>query len=453
MAAPDALVRNPALALPTGRTAPAAGALERSLPSLLCVLFLAYVFVGTTPMADADSAVLTDGNALERVVVFAMAGLALAVIATRARTAFALARRSWSIWLLLAWFSASVGWASHPDLALRRTAVLVLIALIALAIATGIGSLRRVHALLLAVTAATIAADVAATLLRPGFAATDIGVRGFHAQKNVAGLVGLVAVIAGLGWSVGARTRLQAGLGLAMVALAAAFLVATQSKTSITLALLAGLLVPAILALRRLGAAVAGLAGLSLLALALVAGLTAAAFDTDILTLVTPGGDTSFTGRTEIWDLARSEIARRPWTGFGYGSYWDVGPEDDPLRRAAPGTWLAQLKPEGAGGFIINEAHNGYLDIRLQAGLPGLVLALLVAGLTIRALLGRSFGGEPLRGDAAAAVTLLLIMLVFLVHNVTESSLWIRGQILANLSILIGVLAFSANRAGRGMRS
>ena len=450
MIRPDALGRTATPGLPAGRAASSEGALERSLPTLLCVLFLAYVFVGTTPMADADSAVLTDGNAVERAVVFAMAGLALAVIATRARTALALVRRSWSIWLLLAWICASVGWASHPDLALRRTAVLVLIALIGLAIATGIGSLRRVHALLLAVLAATLAADLAVTLLRPGFSVTDIGVRGFHAQKNVAGLVGLVAVIAGLGWSVGARTRLQAGSGLATVAAAAAFLVLTQSKTSITLALLAALLMPAILVLRRLGAAVAGLAGLALLAVALVAGLTAAAFDTDILTLVTPGGDTSFTGRTEIWDLARAEIARRPWTGFGYGSYWDVGPEDDPLRRAHPGTWLAQLKPEGAGGFIINEAHNGYLDIRLQAGLPGLALALLVAGLTIRGLVGRCFGREPLGGDTAAAITLLLIMLVFLVHNVTESSLWIRGQILANLSILIGFLASSASRAGRG---
>jgi len=31
---------------------------------------------------------------------------------------------------------------------------------------------------------------------------------------------------------------------------------------------------------------------------------------------------------------------------------------------------------------------------------------------------------------------------VVLVHNATESSLWMRGQVLANVSILISLLAF-----------
>jgi exopolysaccharide production protein ExoQ len=35
-----------------------------------------------------------------------------------------------------------------------------------------------------------------------------------------------------------------------------------------------------------------------------------------------------------------------------------------------------------------------------------------------------------------------------MVHNATESSLWMRGQVLANLTILISFLAFRREPAG-----
>src|ERR1700737_3265566 len=38
-------------------------------------------------------------------------------------------------------------------------------------------------------------------------------------------------------------------------------------------------------------------------------------------------GDSTFTGRTLIWDFAQYEIARRPLLGWGYQSFWLVGPD------------------------------------------------------------------------------------------------------------------------------
>ena len=37
-------------------------------------------------------------------------------------------------------------------------------------------------------------------------------------------------------------------------------------------------------------------------------------------------GDSTFTGRTIIWDFAQSEIERSPLVGWGYQSFWLVGP-------------------------------------------------------------------------------------------------------------------------------
>lgn len=415
--------------------------LARSCPAALAAAFLLYVFVGVSPMAEPNAAGSGDGSSLERVALLGLAGCAALLGASRARTAMRLLRRSWPVWLLVGWFAASIAWSDFPDIALRRVVVIGLVAGIALALTAGLGSLREAHALLLAVIAAVIAADLVVTLAAPGFAITDIGVRGFHPQKNVAGLIAMIAVIAGLGWTIGARSRREMALGIAATALAGGFLLLSDSKTSIGLAILAAGLFGALLLARRVGA------GSSLLIVGALAGVLAAlavglaAFDVPLLALVMPGGDTSFTGRTEIWDFAADESARRPWTGFGYGSFWDVGPENDPLLRAPPGSWLAQLRLDGDATSVINEAHNGYLDLRLQGGWPALIGALAITGMTAAIFLRRAVASRRPDPDGAAALTFAVLTLVFLLHNMTESSIWMRGQAFGNLSIWITLLA------------
>lgn len=429
----------------------AAARLVPDLPVLLCLGFLAYALVGTNPMADASSVVSGEGNGSERLALLALAGLAALVIATRARTTLRLARAGWPVWLVLGWFAASVAWADFPEISLRRVAVMVMVTLVSLAIAAGLPSLRRAHRLLLAGLVAVVLADLAVTLIRPGFSITDIGVRGLHPQKNVAGVVAMLASVAALGTLSGAKGTAARLLAAAALAPSLLLLVLTDSKTSLLLAVLsAPLLLVACPLLARVRPARALLVGGFLLLLSLAGLAVAAAFDVDLMALLTPGGDTTFTGRTEIWDLARSEIARRPWTGFGFGSFWDVGEENDPLLRAPPGTWLAQIRVGQDRSFIINEAHNGYLDLALQGGRPGLSLALLLVGLTVLRFAKGAFDGRQGAADRGAAATFLVVMLVFVVHNMTESSLWMRGQIFANVAILLSFLAFRDWHAAPG---
>ena len=71
------------------------------------------------------------------------------------------------------------------------------------------------------------------------------------------------------------------------------------------------------------------------------------------------GRDATFTGRTSTWDLLIDTWQRRPLVGFGYFAGWF-----DPALRVA-------LKDIGYNHW---EAHNGYLEVLLGAGLIGVAV-------------------------------------------------------------------------------
>jgi len=76
--------------------------------------------------------------------------------------------------------------------------------------------------------------------------------------------------------------------------------------------------------------------------------------------------DPTFTGRADIWTLGLEAAGARPLTGFGYNIFWDTG--------AAYG-----LANSGDTAAQVSHAHNGFLDVAISAGLPGLLLVLVWA--------------------------------------------------------------------------
>lgn len=73
----------------------------------------------------------------------------------------------------------------------------------------------------------------------------------------------------------------------------------------------------------------------------------------------------TYTGRTTLWEYAGEMIAKRPWTGYGYESFWGtpvVLDSDQPFDRA----WDIREIVHG---------HNGYLDIAIVMGIPTLCVA------------------------------------------------------------------------------
>ncbi|MFK0384211.1 O-antigen ligase family protein [Agrobacterium sp. NPDC090273] len=77
------------------------------------------------------------------------------------------------------------------------------------------------------------------------------------------------------------------------------------------------------------------------------------------------GMDPTFTGRTDIWTVSIEYIRQSPLLGYGYQAFW----RSDALMSSFTenNTWATSAP----------DSHNGYFDLLLAAGVPGLVLVLI----------------------------------------------------------------------------
>jgi O-antigen ligase len=75
--------------------------------------------------------------------------------------------------------------------------------------------------------------------------------------------------------------------------------------------------------------------------------------------------DALLSGRLPLWQGIASEIAERPLLGFGFGTFW-LGVDGPAAEICKKLHW------------DVPHAHNGYLDLWLHLGLPGLILGLLL---------------------------------------------------------------------------
>ena len=110
------------------------------------------------------------------------------------------------------------------------------------------------------------------------------------------------------------------------------------------------------------------------------------------------GRDTTFTGRTEIWQAVLPVALHNPIFGVGYGSFWINPPIHYDLF------------------IMVNEAHNGYLDLFTELGVVGLILFLGFLLSTFRQ------AQKAMAYDFEWAAFAFCFLLITVVHNITESS-------------------------------
>ena len=323
-------------------------------------------------------------------------------------------------YLLLA--ALSVSWALAPSISLRRFIQQDLIVFGALFAGLAEPDPRRIVDRLVLVVIAAVGLNVLWLGVKPP---SDLGVEGIYPQKNVLGAAMLAAVPILLfkivdgpanRWSVvrlGALGALGAAFGL---------LVLSQSKTSLGLAFLVPLAVFGLYVAARLcrvAPAVLLAFGLTFL-LAIWFVLTEVAgwsLDTISIALF---NDTTFTGRTYIWEFIGKQIAQRPIFGYGFNSFWGIG-YDSPSFREAP-------------GFIVSllQSHNGYMDVRLETGVLGFAILLV---LIVVAIFQAS---RVMMRDPALGWMAMSLILVAVLHNLLESTFF-RGFGLIWIAFLIGV--------------
>lgn len=394
------------------------------LPLLLLAGAAFFVMVLLAPLMTFNEVVsgqtsfTGEGNVLRQYIYVAILALAIYAAIKEGKGAKALILPI-PIFAALAWCWLSLAWAVDPSISLRRLVVTTIAVWTAFIIVQGAGYERSV-AILRAVLVAALVGNYLVVVLDPPLgihmiqdasASTALigNWRGFMMHKNVAGAICAVTMLL---FVFDAR-KVNPVLRILVIAGAAYFLFKAQSKTS------GGML------------AIACLAGwvfqaydnrIRTFAVPIIMFLTAAGWflystykDFAVETYLAP---TSFTGRGLIWNTLLRYAGDNLLFGAGFGSFWNIG-SGSPIYQYGQ-------------GFVrdVTVAHNGYLDLLVTIGLPGLLLAVFAAIVwpVWRLLVSRI---SPTRGGLTIA-----LLLFCMGHNITESSLLDRDSLIGVLMMI-----------------
>lgn len=435
----------------SGPPRPARWGLERQrwlagllAPLVLALFFLVYI-VGDHPFAVAavDKAAATEsGSLLNRLLIFGTFAVSLPLILPGAGAALRLLLAGWLGGAIVAWSLLSFLWASHPDLTIRRGVAFAIVYLTMVFLVAASRSSVNVFRALAGVVAAITVLNVFVMIAMPQVSSSPIGQKGIFDAKNTAGTIGMLTVVM-LGVSVFLLRARWLRLLLALVyAMSWLFLLLTKSKTSIGVAALITVAAPMFhLLLSRGGGwrSLAFLAAVAALGAAWIAGVLAGVGRDDLVLVIF--GDLTFSQRTPIWADVVKSIGDRPWLGYGFGSFWEIGEPLNPLRYAPWDAFYVDAQ-------VINTAHSGYLDQLLQTGIVGFGLglaAILRCLLVLNSTAARA--RDPL--ERTALVGCLCIVLCLILNNFLESYLFRTGDGLGYLFFVLMLQAEQARLAAR----
>lgn len=136
--------------------------------------------------------------------------------------------------------------------------------------------------------------------------------------------------------------------------------------------------------------------------------------------------------RVKIWPEVLEDIAQAPLTGYGFGRGL--------FRKSLTGDFENPL---------IWHAHNLFLDVTLQTGLPGLLLFLLLLGTIVREGWRSVRSSEP--AVAAASLALLGLVAGMIARNMTDTLLVRQNSLFfwSALGLLLGWMhARARSRSG-----
>ena len=307
---------------------------------------------------------------------------------------------------LLALAFASFLWAHDPG-STRTFAIyqIILVSVLLLSVCVS-GEPDRILRNLLIMFAIVVGANLAMIVLRPVSDGGQVGIYGFKNTLGGAGgcalIVGLFHLFSGkLSWRLLALFTAAGGIVITVV---------SESKAALALACIAPVGAIVLMGTQRilaLGPMITGilvlaltLSGVSTLALMMGVGLKDA--------LIALYGDTTFTGRTDIWEFMSGFIQQSPWLGNGYRGFWSLGPESP--KHASEVTFVR----------ITGSGHSGFMDILLDLGAIGLGLLLLWMA-TGFAMIGK-YGLRP----AARSLCYMSLFIFLGFRNLLESGiLWV----------------------------
>ncbi|MGL5733390.1 MAG: O-antigen ligase family protein [Beijerinckiaceae bacterium] len=351
----------------------------------------------------------TGGNVTEQVGTLTLFAVSLMLMAVRGIPLSVVLRIALPLIPFFIIAILSIGWSDYPSLTLRRAMRLSIegftIIIIGVSYADQPSRLLR---LLFYFLLAVVAGNAITLVLRPS-SFTSIGFTGLHPHKLDAGKMLLIAIPVFLLAMFDRNITSQRRLGLAGLIIAIMLLPLTRAKTALVAIPIATVCAYGswrAIRTRALNRIIAPTAIILILAaLALIATTSGASF---ILEKVF--GDTTITGRDIIWRFVFDRYRDHEMFGVGYGGLWQTGPE------------LVRRLKDGYRIYVVNQAHNGYLEALVQTGIVGSVcLFFALALMALRLLRGMHAVPPHIVGTAALAIYLYIAMLII---NLTDTTLF-----------------------------
>jgi len=332
------------------------------LLSIILFYYLApYFFIGFG--SESESQTTAAGNIAWQVFVFFALGNSVILALYFGVTLRSLLRIILPFAPMVCWIILSIGWSEYQFLSIRRGSRLVIeLSLLAMLVSSFqnreqlLQTLFRVFFLINLIDFLSLAV--------PSVSDTPDGFAGIHAQKNTAGqflFLALPVFAIGIMDRTTSRSRYAAIFAFATGAL---MLPLTHSKTAVGAAFLSIVFVAVTRLCMARDATIR--ATLILILLLLICLATVVVFNVGPLeTFDKLFSDPTLTGRDRIWEFALRKFETNPMLGVGYGAVWQVGPQI--------AEWLLQYQVY----VVVNQAHNGYLDILAQLGWIGFVFLII----------------------------------------------------------------------------
>jgi O-antigen ligase len=405
--------------------------------TLFAIMFLYQIF-GIPGGDPTDSSQTDKVDPYNGPIWILMLLLSLPIAKMRWRELLALVKGSWALLALFAYFTASIGWALDPATSLRRTIFTFVQFFVIAHVLVGVRRPQMIHIIIAFICCICALADFVVYVVAAARFSTDEGFGGIQGQKNQAGLLMMLGYLSSMTAIFLVKRRISKLFLLGTSAIMCLLLMATRSSTSQSVVAGATFVMPVIMliatlprsAIQAIAAVFVTMIVLGIFGFLLYCGFTS--YDPWL-----PFRGMTFTARTDIWQFVIDEIAKRPWFGAGYSSFWAIDPAVQP-----------SLKSDGWFGVyvVISEGHNGYLDQLATGGIFGLLGSLFVVFRTI-ALAGSALNWAQTAPPAwrrgmltyPTAAFYLAYLLGLLLHNFTESNLFANNGALA-VAFLIAAL-------------
>ena len=361
----------------------------------------------------------SEGFFLNQIVLGGSFMVALAILFSKFKQFKELLRVNWLLVLFLMYTLLSCFWSPFSVISLKRWIQFLGIVLVVMAAMSGTMGIKSILHVLLWITALSTFFSLVGVLVYPELFVWPNGQWiGLYTHKNLLGRGCMLALAVWLPGLFGYFSKIVNRLAIAVIATAFILLVGSQSATALVTSLtiifvifIVKLPVPSSVKLLFLPVP------FLVIYIFFLNFMTLSPFQY-VLTIL--GRDPTFSGRHELWTAMLASIAEHPLFGIGYNAFWigDIGLSKIVLSGL---TWRQ------------NQAHNGYLDVANELGFVGLGIFVLVLVQSLKRVL------QLFNRDQAAGITILLIILTLIIHNITETS-FCRMKSLGWVAFLIALI-------------